>query len=63
MDTSRFLPCTSDIEHPFDPSSLGIALPLPVRDFTLQRLALWNAPVQTLFVQHSDFDLYHIPPL
>ena len=46
MDTSRFLADAPDVEHPLDPSLRGIASSFPVRDFTLQGLAIRNAPVQ-----------------
>ena len=54
VDAVEFLASAVDIEQPVDAGSFGVASALPARHLTAQGVAVGKAPVQTLFVQHSD---------
>jgi hypothetical protein len=49
-------------EHPLDVRTRIISLLFPGGDFGFQPLAIGNAAVKTLGVQHADFDLHHVQP-
>jgi hypothetical protein len=52
IDTSQFLAGAMDIEQPLDPSPFGVASTLPMREFTAQGVAIFNASVQALLGQY-----------
>ena len=49
-------------EFPFDSSSCGVPLLLPLRDFRLQEFLCADASSGALPVHDPDFDLGHIQP-
>src|SRR5215207_1736327 len=51
-----------DREHPFQVCAGAIALALPGGDLALEFLAVVDAPVQALALEHADLDLDHVEP-
>src|SRR3954453_13231087 len=49
-------------ELPLNASAGGITLSLPGLDLSVENLALADAAVQALAVQHTDLDLCHVQP-
>ena len=62
VDTAEFFASATGVEQPLDAGSLGVASALPVLDLTAQGFPVCDTPVQTLLVQHPDFDLHHVEP-
>ena len=54
--------CVLACEFPFDPSSRGIALLLPLSDFCLKQLRRGDALSGALPIHDPDFDLRHVQP-
>src|ERR1035437_3980299 len=54
--------CVLACEFPFDPSSRGVALLLPLSDFCLKQLRRGDALSGALPIHNPDFDLRHVQP-
>lgn len=60
--SAELLICILTSERPLDGSLSGVTSLLPRVNLALQKVAVFNAPLQALTAEDADFDLRHVQP-